>query len=62
MSLVNGDLDAARAAIAEQVKFDILTESQEAVSPVLTRRDSPKTSMSPLNKPELKEFSTHTMT
>ncbi|KAI0690682.1 pyridoxal phosphate-dependent transferase [Cytidiella melzeri] len=29
MALVNGDLSAARAAIADQVKFDILTETQE---------------------------------
>lgn len=30
MSLANGDLAAARAAVAAQVKFDILTDSQEA--------------------------------
>ncbi|KAI0343911.1 hypothetical protein BDW22DRAFT_1355132 [Trametopsis cervina] len=30
MSLVNGDLSAARSAIAEQIKFDILSQSQEA--------------------------------
>ncbi|KAI0803065.1 pyridoxal phosphate-dependent transferase [Irpex lacteus] len=28
-TLVNGDLSAARAAIAEQVKFDIITETQD---------------------------------
>ena len=32
MALTNGDLEAARASVAEQVKFDILTESHEAVS------------------------------
>jgi hypothetical protein len=31
MSLVNGDLSAARTAVAEQVKFDILTATQEIV-------------------------------
>lgn len=31
MSLVNGDLTAARSAVAEQVKFDILTATQEIV-------------------------------
>ncbi len=33
MAQVNGNIDSARAAVAEQVKFDILTQSQEAVSP-----------------------------
>lgn len=36
MSLVNGHLDAARATVAAQVKFDILTDSQEAVSPTVS--------------------------
>lgn len=31
MSLTNGDLSAARAAVSEQVKFDILTQTQDAV-------------------------------
>lgn len=31
MSLADGDLKAARASVSEQVKFDILTQTQEAV-------------------------------
>lgn len=30
-ALTNGDLSAARAAVSDQVKFDILTQTQEAV-------------------------------
>lgn len=35
-ALTNGSLDAARAAVADQVRFDILTQSQDAVRAYLT--------------------------